>query len=86
MTALPVLYTVEETAHALKVSGRHVRELAASGRLQVVKVGRKAMRIPHEALIKFLSGDLPPNKTAQLKAVLTPAAKPDWSQMRSSKR
>jgi len=81
MTSLPVLYTVEETAKALKVSGRHVRELAASGRLQVVKVGRKAIRIPHEALLKFLSGDLPPRQTAQLKAVLAPHAPIDWSCM-----
>lgn len=84
--SLPVLYTVEETATALKVSSRHVRELAASGRLQVVRVGAKAMRIPHEALMKFLSGDLPLAKTAQLKAMLQPAPMPDWSAMLSKPR
>jgi len=50
---VPVLYGVEEAAHALRLSRSLVYELIRSGRLRTVKQGRRRL-VPVAALLEYV--------------------------------
>jgi len=43
------LLSVEETAHALHISGRHLRDLISRGHVRAVRLGRRVL-VPREEL------------------------------------
>ncbi len=49
-------YTPQEAAYALNLGESKLRELYLSGRLRVVRVGRRVL-IPREAIDRFLDGE-----------------------------
>lgn len=57
--AAPRAYTVAEVASFLSVSDRHLRKMISEGRLRVVRVGRRGLRIPDVELRRFLDDDEP---------------------------
>ena len=52
---IPVLYTVEEAAKALRMSRSVVYELIRSGQLRTVKVGRRRL-VPVPAVGEYADG------------------------------
>ncbi len=48
------LLTIKEVSEILKLSQRTVYRLIEAGRLTVIKISRKAYRIPEKELIRFL--------------------------------
>lgn len=48
------LLTVKEVSKTLKLSQRTVYRLIEAGRLNAIKISRKAYRIPEEELVRFL--------------------------------
>ena len=52
---LPPVLTLKEVASFLRLSGSHVRELAASGQLASIQAGsRKARRVLRDDLLAFI--------------------------------
>jgi excisionase family DNA binding protein len=43
------LLSVDETAHALHISGRHLRDLISRGHVRAVRLGRRVL-VPREEL------------------------------------
>jgi excisionase family DNA binding protein len=43
------LHSVDETAHALHISGRHLRDLISRGQVRAVRLGRRVL-VPREEL------------------------------------
>jgi excisionase family DNA binding protein len=54
----PVFESIEDTAHALGVSGNTVRNLIAQGRLRTVNIGRRKLvvRLSRDAYALLLQG------------------------------
>jgi excisionase family DNA binding protein len=58
VTELPLVYTIEEAANALRISRGSAYEAARSGELPVVRLGR-TLRVPRHALEQLLNGHGP---------------------------
>jgi len=48
------LLTIKEVSEKLKLSQRTIYRLIEAGKLSVIKISRKAYRIPEKELIRFL--------------------------------
>lgn len=53
----PPTLSVERAAHALGVSRAYAYAMAREGRLPVIKVGDRRVKVPTAALLRMLNGD-----------------------------